>query len=141
MTQTIPRFHLAFPVRDLAATRSFYCDVLGCAVGRTSDRWIDFDLHGHQITAHLEPALCSAVSTNPVDGKAVPVRHFGIILEWQQWQQFADRLSSQQADFIIQPCIRFQGEVGEQATLFIRDPSGNALEFKSFKDDSQVFAV
>ena len=141
MTQTIPRFHLAFPVSNLAATRSFYCDFLGCSVGRTSDRWIDFDLHGHQITAHLEPDLCSSVSTNPVDGKAVPVRHFGIILEWQQWQQFADRLSSQQADFIIQPCIRFVGEVGEQATLFIRDPSGNALEFKSFKDDSQVFAV
>ncbi|MBD3881433.1 VOC family protein [Phormidium tenue FACHB-886] len=140
MTQTIPRFHLAFPVTNLEETRSFYCNQLGCTVGRTSDRWIDFDFYGHQITAHLQSDLGS-VSTNPVDGEAVPVRHFGVILDWQTWHQLADRLKSEQMDFVIQPYIRFQGEVGEQATLFIQDPSGNALEFKSFKDDSRIFAT
>ena len=137
MTVSIPRFHLAFPVADLAQTRSFYSSVLGCAVGRTSDRWIDFDFFGHQITAHLKPELCAGSlsdpsATNPVDGDAVPVRHFGIILDWQAWHQLVDRLKDQAFPFVISPHIRFVGEVGEQATLFIQDPSGNALEFKSF---------
>ena len=139
MTHPIPRFHLAFPVIDLAQTRSFYCAVLGCAVGRTSDCWIDFDFYGHQITAHLKPELCTVTDTNLVDGDAVPVRHFGIILEWETWHQLVDRLKDQV--FVIPPHIRFAGEVGEQATLFIQDPSGNALEFKSFRDQSSIFAA
>ncbi|MBI4782454.1 MAG: VOC family protein [Oscillatoriophycideae cyanobacterium NC_groundwater_1537_Pr4_S-0.65um_50_18] len=148
MTNAISRFHLAFPVADLAQTRSFYCSVLGCAVGRTSDRWIDFDFFGHQITAHLKPELCASSlsdpsdpsATNPVDGDAVPVRHFGIILDWQTWHQLVDRLKDRALPFVISPHIRFVGEVGEQATLFIQDPSGNALEFKSFRDESRIFA-
>jgi uncharacterized protein len=139
MIQPLPRFHLAFPVTDLAATRSFYCG-LGCTVGRSSDRWIDFNFYGHQLTAHLQSEPSGTVSTNPVDGESIPIRHFGVILEWQVWQQLADRLKSQQTAFVIQPYIRFKGEIGEQATLFIQDPSGNALEFKSFKDESRIFA-
>ena len=135
-----PRFHLAFPVVDLAATRRFYSDRLGCRVGRESDQWIDFDFFGHQITAHLSPKEARLVAANPVDGDDVPVRHFGVILEWQAWQQLAERLTRDQTPFVIAPHIRFQGQVGEQATLFIRDPSGNALEFKSFKDMTRVFA-
>ena len=135
-----PRFHLAFPVVDLAATRRFYSDRLGCRVGRESDQWIDFDFFGHQITAHLSPKEARLVAANPVDGADVPVRHFGVILEWQAWQQLAERLTRDQTPFVIAPHIRFQGQVGEQATLFIRDPSGNALEFKSFKDMTRVFA-
>jgi uncharacterized protein len=145
MTLTIPRFHLAFPVADLTQTRLFYCSVLGCAVGRTSDRWIDFDFYGHQITAHLKPELCvrelgNSATTNPVDGDAVPVRHFGIILDWETWHQLVDRLKDQSLPFVISPHVRFAGEVGEQATLFIQDPSGNALEFKSFRNESRIFA-
>jgi len=140
MINSIPRFHLAFPVTDLAQTQLFYCTILGCAVGRTSDRWIDFDFYGHQITAHLKPELCTAMVTNPVDGDAVPVRHFGLILDWEAWSQLADRLKHQALPFVISPHIRFVGEVGEQATLFIQDPSGNALEFKSFRDESHIFA-
>ena len=135
-----PRFHLAFPVVDLAATRRFYSNRLGCRVGRESDQWIDFDFFGHQITAHLSPQEARLVVANPVDGDDVPVRHFGVILAWQEWQQLAERLTRDQTPFMIAPHIRFQGQVGEQATLFIRDPSGNALEFKSFKDMTQVFA-
>ena len=135
-----PRFHLAFPVVDLAATQRFYIDLLECHVGRESDQWIDFDFFGHQITAHLSPEEARLVSANPVDGDNVPVRHFGVILEWQEWQQLAERLMRDQTPFVIAPHIRFQGQVGEQATMFIRDPSGNALEFKSFKDMTRVFA-
>ncbi|NOT57687.1 MAG: VOC family protein [Deltaproteobacteria bacterium] len=135
-----PRFHLAFPVADLAATRRFYIDLLQCEVGRESDQWIDFNFFGHQITAHLSPEETRLVAANPVDGDDVPVRHFGVILEWPAWQQLAERLTREQAQFVIAPHIRFQGQVGEQATLFIRDPSGNALEFKSFKDMTRVFA-
>jgi uncharacterized protein len=135
-----PRFHLAFPVVDLAATRRFYIDLLECRVGRESDQWIDFDFFGHQITAHLSPEEARLVAANPVDGDDVPVRHFGVILEWQEWQQLAERLTRDQTPFVIAPHIRFQGQVGEQATMFIRDPSGNALEFKSFKDMTRVFA-
>ena len=133
-------FHLAFPVIDLTSTRAFYADFLGCAVGRESEHWIDFDFHGHQITAHLDSQMQSDTSNNLVDGKHVPVRHFGVILEWADWQRLAERFRQAKVDFVIEPCIRFKGEPGEQATLFIIDPSGNHLEFKSFRDMSRVFA-
>lgn len=136
----MPCFHLAFPVSELSATRAFYADFLGCAVGRESEQWIDFDFHGHQITAHLDPLMQSRTSNNLVDGKHVPVRHFGVILEWTDWQQLAERFRQAAVDFVIEPCIRFEGEPGEQATMFIVDPSGNHLEFKSFRDLNLVFA-
>ncbi|WP_026986906.1 VOC family protein [Fodinicurvata fenggangensis] len=136
----LPPFHLAFPVADLEQTRSFYVDVLGCSVGRESDRWIDFNFYGHQITAHLRPEETKAVSASEVDGKAVPVRHFGAILDWEIWHELAEQLKAAGIDFVIEPYVRFPGEVGEQATMFFKDPSGNALEFKSFRDMSQVFA-
>ncbi|MGM0561711.1 MAG: VOC family protein [Pseudomonadota bacterium] len=136
----LPPFHLAFPVADLEQTRSFYVDVLGCSVGRESDRWIDFNFYGHQITAHLRPEETKAVSASEVDGKSVPVRHFGAILDWEIWHELAEQLKAAGIDFVIEPYVRFPGEVGEQATMFFKDPSGNALEFKSFRDMSQVFA-
>jgi extradiol dioxygenase family protein len=137
-----PPFHLAFPVADLAATRAFYADLLGCRVGRTSDRWIDFDFFGHQLTAHLvSPSALGDVTTNPVDGDDVPVRHFGAVLPWDDWQALAARLEAQGVTFRIRPHVRFQGQVGEQATLFLLDPSGNALEFKAFKDPARLFAT
>jgi extradiol dioxygenase family protein len=136
---TLSPFHLAFPVLDLDATRRFFVDTLGCTVGREADRWIDFDFFGHQISAHLideaVPEPC-----NEVDGKAVPVRHFGVVLPWEAWQALADRVRSAGGSFVIEPYVRFQGQVGEQGTFFIRDPSGNALEFKSFRDPSRLFA-
>lgn len=132
-------FHLAFPVSDLEATRNFYRDKLGCRIGRESGRWIDFDLYGHQITAHLSAAP-GDTGSNPVDGDAVPVPHFGAILPWEEWQALAARLEAEETEFIIAPRIRFQGRTGEQATMFLRDPSGNALEFKAFRDQSQIFA-
>ena len=135
----IQPFHLAFPVRDLEEARQFYAGVLGCPTGRESKQWIDFDLFGHQIVAHLAPPE-SAVGTNKVDGKDVPVRHFGVILEWSEWERLADKLKKTGTKFIIEPGIRFQGQVGEQATMFFKDPSGNALEFKAFRDQSQIFA-
>jgi len=134
-----PRFHLAFPVRDLAEARAFYGGLLGCAEGRSSPEWVDFDFHGHQIVAHLAPAA-ESVATNPVDGEDVPVRHFGVILDLASWRVLADRLEAAGVDFIIPPQVRFQGQPGEQATLFFLDPSGNALEFKAFADDAMVFA-
>lgn len=139
MLQSVPLFHLAFPVRDLEEARRFYAGLLGCPTGRESERWIDFNFFGHQIVTHLAPPEAGAV-TNPVDGEDVPVRHFGVILEWDQWEALADRLRKSNVRFIIEPCIRFKGKVGEQATMFFKDPSGNALEFKSFRDPSQVFA-
>lgn len=139
MSQTQVPFHLAFPVNDLPATRSFYHELLGCPIGRQSDRWIDFNFFGHQITAHLCDQA-QTVQTNPVDGDQVPVRHFGAILEMAQWEALADKLRGVGTSFVIEPHVRFQGEVGEQATMFFYDPSGNALEFKSFQDMSQVFA-
>ena len=135
-----PRFHLAFPVHDLEAARGFYADILGCGTGRESERWIDFDLHGHQIVAHLAPELCGSDSTCAVDGKQVPVRHFGLITDYETFDALADRLKLANTDFVIEPCLRFAGEAGEQKTMFVRDPSGNALEFKAFADDGQVFA-
>ncbi|MFK8031683.1 MAG: VOC family protein [Gammaproteobacteria bacterium] len=133
------RFHLAFPVRDLAKTRSFYHGVLGCEVGRASDRWIDFNFFGHQITAHLSENEQN-IGTNPVDGDDVPVRHFGAILSIPEWEALAERLKAVDTEFVIEPHIRFEGEVGEQATMFFHDPCGNALEFKAFKDEAYIFA-
>ncbi|UYY75977.1 VOC family protein [Sphingomonas sp. R1] len=137
----MPRpFHLAFPVHDLAAARAFYGALLGCPEGRSSERWIDFDLFGHQIVAHLDPAATPATRTNPVDGHDVPVPHFGVVLTMEDWHALAAKLESAGIAFGIAPHIRFQGQVGEQATMFFRDPSGNALEFKAFADDAMVFA-
>lgn len=135
-----PPFHLAFPVTDLPATRRFYVEVFGCRVGREAARWIDFDFFGHQISAHLVDGGVTAVPTNEVDGDGVPVRHFGAILPWDAWHALADRLRAEGADFLIAPRIRFAGEVGEQATFFLRDPSGNAIELKSFRDPARIFA-
>ncbi len=141
-TTGCPPFHLAFPVHDLALARSFYRDVLGCSEGRSSDAWIDFNLFGHQIVAHLDPkASCGDQVANPVDGHDVPVPHFGVVLEWETWHEWADRLRSLNVEFVIEPYVRFAGQVGEQATMFFRDPSGNALEFKAFRDPEQLFAV
>jgi extradiol dioxygenase family protein len=137
----MPRFHLAFAVDDLARAREFYGTVLGCPEGRSSDRWIDFDLYGHQIVAHLAPPRESLdAAHNAVDGDDVPVPHFGLILEWQDWQTLATRLQTAGTRFVIEPHIRFKGEAGEQATMFFRDPAGNALEFKAFQDESRIFA-
>jgi extradiol dioxygenase family protein len=133
-------FHLAFPVHDLQAARSFYGGVLGCAEGRSSDIWIDFDLFGHQIVAHLQPGKAGIENTNRVDDHDVPVPHFGAILSMQQFDQLAERVQRAGIKFVIEPYVRFQGEAGEQATMFFLDPSGNALEFKAFADRSQVFA-
>ncbi len=135
-----PRFHLAFPVHDLSAARRFYGGVLGCPEGRSADDWVDFDLHGHQIVAHLAPGELRAAATNAVDGEAVPVRHFGLVLDPVDWQAMAARLRAAGVSFLIEPQTRFAGEPGEQSTLFVADPSGNALEFKAFADDAQVFA-
>ena len=134
-------FHIAFPVDDLAAARHFYGSVLGCPEGRSSAEWIDFDLFGHQIVAHMKPrAAAEDVHHNAVDGHAVPVPHFGVVLTMDMWEGFAERLKAAAVKFEIEPYIRFKGEVGEQATMFFYDPAGNALEFKAFADMSQVFA-
>ena len=133
-------FHLAFPVHDLAAARAFYSGLLGCEEGRCSDHWVDFNLFGHQIVAHLAPPPAEAPHHNPVDGKDVPVPHFGVVLTMADWEALAARLTKAGIDFPIPPHIRFKGEIGEQATMFFRDPSGNALEFKAFADDAMIFA-
>ena len=135
-----PRFHLAFPVRDLAEARAFYGGVLGCPEGRSAPDWVDFDFHGHQIVAHLAPEEVAA-RTNLVDGEAVPVRHFGLILTPEDWRSLVDRLLEQGVAFLIRPVTRFAGQAGEQSTLFITDPSGNVLEFKAFADEAQIFAT
>lgn len=137
---TLPRFHLAFPVRDLEEARAFYGGLLGCPEGRSSPDWIDFDFYGHQIVAHLSPDEVGHKSTSAVDGEDVPVRHFGAILTLPQWEEMAEKLKAANTKFVIEPQIRFKGEPGEQATLFFLDPSGNALEFKAFADDAMVFA-
>lgn len=135
------RFHLAFPVDDLEAARRFYGGLLRCPEGREDPgHWIDFDLYGHQIVAHLSPEECAAARTGEVDGKSVPVRHFGLVLDWSDWEELRDRLVEQRAEFIIEPYLRFEGKPGEQATMFVRDPAGNALEFKAFRNDAMVFA-
>ena len=135
-----PRFHLAFPVDDLTAARAFYGDLMGCAEGRSSENWVDFDLFDHQIVAHLAPEECSSVKAGAVDGKQVPVRHFGLLLDWADWEALAARFEAAGTGFIIEPYVRFKGEAGEQGTFFVRDPAGNALEFKSFRDEAQIFA-
>ena len=133
-------FHLAFPVRDLEEARNFYCGTLGCEEGRSSDSWIDFNLYGHQIVAHLAPIADAIVHRNEVDADHVPVPHFGIVLTMEDFDALAMKLRDKGVEFVIKPKIRFKGEVGEQATMFFLDPSGNALEFKAFADFSQVFA-
>ncbi len=135
---TLRPFHLAFPVDDLDAARGFYAGVLGCAEGRSSGEWIDFDLYGHQIVAHLAPRAAEA--SNPVDGHEVPVPHFGVVLTMPQWRDLAARVEAAGIGFGVAPHIRFKGRPGEQATMFFRDPSGNALEFKAFADDAMLFA-
>ena len=136
----MPPFHLAFPVLDIEATRAFYGGLLGCTVGREDTRWIDFDFFGHQLSAHLVDMPLAPEPTNQVDGKAVPVRHFGAVLDWNDWQILAQRLRDAGIVFLIDPHMRFAGQVGEQATMFITDPSGNGLEFKAFKDPQRLFA-
>ncbi len=134
-------FHIAFPVDNLEAARQFYGVLLGCREGRSSSQWIDFDLFGHQIVAHLKPSSGGdKVHHNPVDGHDVPVPHFGVVLTMEQWHSLAERLRAAGTHFMIEPYIRFKGEVGEQATMFFLDPSGNALEFKAFADMNQLFA-
>ena len=135
----IPRFHLAFPVIDLESTRKFYSEVLGCTLGRESNKWIDFNLFGHQIVAHFSPDECIGTNLNRVDGDMVPSRHFGVILPWEQWKALCKKMKKQKIPFMIEPKIRFKNLRGEQGTFFIQDPSGNVLEFKSFKNDSMVF--
>ena len=133
-------FHIAFPVDDLAAARSFYGGTLGCPEGRSSDHWIDFDLFGHQIVAHLKPGAKAAAQHADVDKHAVPIPHFGVVLTMDRWTELAERVKAAGISFEIEPYIRFKGEVGEQATMFFYDPAGNALEFKAFADMSQIFA-
>lgn len=133
-------FHLAFPVDDLTRARAFYGVLLGCSEGRSSPEWVDFNFYGHQIVAHLAPSEVGHRATSAVDGDQVPVRHFGAILSMNEWQALADRLRAAGTQFVIEPHIRFKGEVGEQATMFFLDPCGNALEFKAFQDQSQIFA-
>ena len=133
-------FHLAFPVTSLDNARAFYGKLLGCPEGRSSATWVDFDLHGHQIVAHLAPDEAGHRRTGKVDGDDVPVRHFGLVLSMEEWQALADRLQAAGTTFVIEPHVRFKGQVGEQATMFFLDPCGNALEFKAFADPSQLFA-
>lgn len=137
---TLPPFHLAFAVDDLAAARRFYGELLQCAEGRSADDWVDFDLHGHQIVAHLAPEAVAARANNRVDGEDVPVPHFGIVLAIDEWKALAKRLVEAQVDFVIAPTVRFEGQPGEQATMFLLDPAGNALEFKAMTDPAKLFS-
>ena len=140
-TTPYPRFHLAFPVTDLAQARRFYGDFLGCAEGRSSEDWVDFDFYGHQIVAHKVGAAGMADATSLVDGRKVPVRHFGVVLDLPAWEALAAKFRAAGVAFVIEPYVRFRGEPGEQATMFFRDPSGNALEFKAFREMSSLFAT
>ncbi len=137
---TLPPFHLAFPVDDLAAARRFYGQLLGCPEGRSADHLVDFDLHGHQLVAHLAPHAAPRRASNPVDGEDVPVPHFGLVLTMQQWTELAERLQRAGTKFVIEPTVRFAGEPGEQATMFLLDPAGNALEFKAMANPANLFA-
>ena len=137
---SLPPFHLAFPVDDLAAARRFYGELLGCPEGRSAEEWIDFDLYGHQIVAHYAPDAVRARAGNRVDGEDVPVPHFGIVLPMEHWKALAERLQGAGVDFVIAPAVRFEGEPGEQATMFFLDPAGNALEFKAMADPAKLFA-
>ena len=137
-------FHLAIQVRDIDEAREFYGNFLGCPEGRSSESWVDFDLYGHQFVCHLNPGLkdaADAAHKNPVDGHGVPVPHFGVVLEMDAWEALAEKLKSHGVKFEIEPYIRFKGEPGEQATMFFHDPAGNALEFKAFRDEAQIFAT
>ncbi|HET9336160.1 MAG TPA: VOC family protein [Sphingomicrobium sp.] len=136
----LPPFHIAFPVDDLAAARSFYGELLGCPEGRSADQWIDFDLKGHQIVAHLAPEAIRARASNPVDGDDVPVPHFGLVLPMREWEALAERLVEAGVKFVIPPTVRFAGQPGEQATMFLLDPAGNALAFKAMADPAKLFA-
>lgn len=136
---SLPPFHLAFPVDDLAAARAFYGGLLGCPEGRSADHWVDFDLFGHQIVAHLAPEAARARASNPVDGEEVPVPHFGLVLPMAEWTVLAERLRDADVRFVIEPTVRFAGQVGEQATMFLLDPAGNALEFKAMADPGKLF--
>ena len=138
---SVPPFHFAFPVDDLAAARRFYGDLLGCPEGRSAEKWVDFDLHGHQIVAHLAPEAVRERATNPVDGEHVPVPHFGLVLPMEEWKRLAERLQAAEVEFVISPTIRFEGQPGEQATMFLLDPAGNALEFKAMADPEKLFAT
>ena len=135
----IPRFHLAFPVHDLELAREFYINVLGCTLGRESKKWIDFNLFGHQVVAHLSPEDCTEISTNSVDNDEIPSRHFGVILPWSEWEELCRNIKNDSLKFLIEPKTRFKNNSGEQGTFFIKDPSGNVLEFKSFKDENDIF--
>ncbi len=137
----IPPFHLAIPVDDLEAAHNFYTGILGCTVGRTDKKWIDFNFYGHQLVTHLATPISKLIDENGVDGDNVPAFHFGVILEWEKWEKLSERLISEKISFIIKPRIRFKGKPGEQGTMFFRDPAGNALEIKSFKDMRQIFAT
>lgn len=137
---SLPPFHLAFPVDDLAAARTFYGGLLGCPEGRSAPEWIDFDLFGHQIVAHLAPDIVRARASNAVDGHDVPVPHFGVVLPMEQWKALAARLRDAGVEFVIAPTVRFEGQAGEQATMFFHDPAGNALEFKAMADPANLFA-
>ena len=137
---TLRPFHLAFPVHDLAAARAFWGGTIGCSEGRSADDWVDFNFYGHQIVAHLAPGETGPAQRNAVDGHGVPVRHFGIVLPMAEWEALAERLQAQGIEFVIEPYIRFKGQAGEQATMFFRDPSGNAIEMKAFADLAQLFA-
>ena len=139
MQKTTP-FHVAVPVHNLDECRTFYRDVLGCKEGRSAEQWVDFDFFGHQFVIHYKPKSEEETHTNPVDGKNVPVPHYGVVLPWDTFQTFSKELIEKGIDFVIEPYIRFKGEPGEQATMFFLDPAGNALEFKAFKDMGQLFA-
>ena len=136
----MPPFHLAIPVNNLTESRKFYGKLLGCEEGRSADKWIDYDFFGHQLSIHLKPEECGIAKANKVDGDNVPVRHFGAILEWNEWEKLSERLKAANTEFIIEPHVRFKGQAGEQGTFFLLDPAGNALEFKTFKDiKNQLF--
>ena len=136
----MPPFHLAFPVDDLSAARRFYGGLLGCPEGRSAEQWVDFDLYGHQLVAHLAPQRSTVRTTNPVDGEDVPVPHFGLVLTMDAWKELAERLTRSGTRFVIEPTVRFEGQAGEQATMFLFDPAGNALEFKAMADPAKLFA-
>ena len=135
----IPRFHIAFPVNNLKSTRDFFTKVLGCSLGRESDKWIDFNMYGHQVVAHFSPEDCIKSNVNKVDDDMVSCRHFGVILPWDKWKKLREKIKNKKIRFMIKPKIRFKNLKGEQGTFFLKDPSGNVLEFKSFKNDSIVF--
>jgi hypothetical protein len=140
LTAELSPFHIAIPVHNLQECRNFYRDILNCEEGRSSEHWVDFNFFGHQLVIHYKPRSIDNFHTNPVDGKDVPIPHYGVVLSWETFEVFAEDLKTKAVSFIIEPYIRFEGQVGEQATMFFKDPSGNALEFKAFKDIDQLFA-